>query len=88
MNNWFASTRASWLTLPRVMLEDMPTEWQSRFVDLLREYEDTFVNQPDLGTRVQCVENGKLIKTPYELINYRRPDRGFLNSCRRFKDNR
>ena len=41
---------------------------------LLEEYDETFPNQPDIGTRVQITENGKLIKTPGWLINYRHPD--------------
>lgn len=71
---WFGLSYASWLTLPRVMMEAMPKEWQQRMARLLNQYDNFFPNQPDLGTRVQVTSDRKLIKTPKWLINYRRPD--------------
>ena len=41
---------------------------------LLIEYDQTFPNLFDLGTRVQITRKGKLIQTPEWIINYRRPD--------------
>lgn len=80
---WFSLSYASWLTLPRVLMEDMPDEWQSKMADLLNEYDERFPNQPELGTRVQITgDNGRLVKTPHELINYRRPDKNFINSLK------
>lgn len=73
---WFGLSYASFLTLPRVLMHEMPKEWQDKMADLLIEYEDTFPNQPDIGTQVQCTAlNGKLIKFPSWLLNYRHPDR-------------
>lgn len=34
---FFELTYASWLVLPRVSLQEMPTDWQARFVALLEE---------------------------------------------------
>jgi len=62
---WFNLSYASFLTLPRVLMEAMPVEWQNRMVALLNEYAEAFPNQPDIGTRVQVTDlSGKLIKTP------------------------
>ena len=72
---WFSLSYASWLTIPRVLMHEMPDDWQARMTQLLKEYGDAFPNMPPtLGTRVQVTDNGKLISTPRWLINYRHPD--------------
>ena len=75
---WFGLSHASFLTLPRVLIHEMPDEWQDKMADLLNEYYENFPNQPDIGTRVQITENGKLIKTPEWLVNYRHPDKDMI----------
>ena len=72
---WFGLSYASWLTMPRVLMEAMPQEWQTKMANLLFEYDNAIKNPPDLGTRVQITKDGKLVKTPEWLINYRHPDR-------------
>ena len=79
---WFGLSYASFLTLPRVLMEAMPARWQGKMAALLREYEQAFPNQPDIGTRVQITKNRKLIKTPKWLINYRHPDREMIESLK------
>ena len=79
---WFGLSYASFLTMPRVMMEAMPEEWQDRMADLLCEYDEAFPNQPDIGTRVQITKNDKLIKTPGWLVNYRHPDYAQLDKMR------
>ena len=71
---WFGLSYASWLTMPRVLMHEMPDEWQLEMARLLSEYKEKFPNQPDMGTRVQITQHGKLIKTPPWLISYRHPD--------------
>lgn len=72
---WFGLSRASWLTLPRVLMHAMPDEWQGAMARLLNEYYEMFPNMPDQGSRVQVTDlAGKLIRTPSWLINYRYPD--------------
>ena len=71
---WFGLSRASWLTLPRVLMHEMPDDWQEKMAQLLNEYDAVFQNQPDLGTRVQITHKGKLTATPSWLINYRHPE--------------
>lgn len=37
IHEWFNLTYASYLTIPRSVLQSMPTEWQERLVSLLEE---------------------------------------------------
>ncbi len=72
---WFSISRAGWVTLPRVLLHDMPDEWQDKMAALLEEYEATYKNWPEgLGSRVQITDHGKLSSEYRWLHNYRRPD--------------
>jgi len=71
---WFELSYASFLVIPRVLMHSMPDDWQNQMASLLEEYQDTFPNQPDIGTRIQTTKNGKLTKMPEFLKNYRHPD--------------
>jgi len=77
---WFSLTYASWLTLPRVLMEAMSDEWQGKMATLLNEYDSVYSNLSDLGlgTRVQVTKEKKLIKTPPEFLQYRHSDREWL----------
>ena len=79
---WFGLSYASWLTMPRVLMEAMPDEWQRKMARLLFEYDEAYPNQPDIGTRVQVTAGGKLTKTPDWLLNYRHPDRNQIDAMR------
>lgn len=79
---WFGLSYASWLTMPRVLMEAMPEDWQERMAVLLNEYGGAFPNQPDLSTRVQIVVDGKMVKCPPWLLNYRHPDHGEIAKLR------
>ena len=83
LSAWFGLSYASFLTLPRVFMEAMPDAWQGRMAALLNEYQSAFPNQPDLGTRVQVTDgDGRLVKAPRWLLNYRHPDRDAIDACR------
>jgi len=79
---WFGLGRASFLTLPRVLMEAMPDEWQGRMASLLEEYDEAFPNQPNMSTRVQATVDGKLVKMPPWVLNYRRPDQAEIDRLR------
>lgn len=79
---WFSLSYASFLTLPRILMHAMPDDWQERMTALLEEYDAAFPNQPDIGTRVQCVHGKKLSKFPAWLLNYRRPDQAEIDKLR------
>lgn len=41
-HGWFGLSYASWLVLPRLILQGMPPEWQAKMIALLKEMDDTF----------------------------------------------
>lgn len=62
---WFSLSYASWLTIPRIVLQSMPVEWQEKFFSLLDEIENT-IEVPEYAkksTTVSLKENGKFIKS-------------------------
>lgn len=69
---WFELTYASYLVLPRSVLQSAPVEWQQRFVKCLEELEDMFGNVPLEGTyHVQLKDcHGRFISDP--LRDYQR----------------
>lgn len=73
---WFGLSRASFLVMPRVAMQQMPKEWQEKMAELLNQYDET-INTAAFGVsgcRVQALDgNGKLMKMPDELVNYRHP---------------
>lgn len=84
LHGWFGLSYASFLTLPRILMQEMPDEWQEKMADLLAEYDEAFPNKPPVGSRVQVTDlQGRLIKTPAWLINYRRPDYKEIDALRR-----
>lgn len=84
---WFGLSRASWLTMPRVLMHEMPEEWQNSMAELLQQYEAVFTNMPQLGTRVQITnEQNKLVKTPDWLLNYRHPVRHEIEALKQEKN--
>ncbi|WP_339521822.1 hypothetical protein [Pseudomonas sp. EA_35y_Pfl2_R111] len=79
----FGLSRSAFAVLPRVMMHDMPDAWQADMARLLNEWEATWVNQPNISSRVQIVDaDGRFMKTPGWLLNYRHPDREQLAAMR------
>lgn len=70
--SWFSLSYASFAVIPRVLMHEMPDEWQGRMAKLLREFDEHWINL-DLQTRVQKVERGKMVKWPEWMLNYRHP---------------
>lgn len=73
---WFGLSYAAFLVMPRVAMMEMPKEWQEKMAELLNQYDETI----DIsafgvkGCRVQALTGeGKLMKMPDELLNYRHP---------------
>lgn len=81
---WFGLSRASFLVLPRVLMHEMPDDWQMRMAQLLQEYDERFPNIPDRGVRVQVTDRkGQLVKTPEWLVNYRHPDKEIIDQVKK-----
>lgn len=84
---WFGLSYASFLTLPRVLMHEMPDDWQGRMAELLREYDDTFPYRLEVGSRVMATTpNGKFTTWPEWMLNYRHPDYDAIDDYRRPKD--
>lgn len=80
---WFSLGRASWCTIPRVLMEAMPEEWQRRAAILLHEYSDAFPGCSKLPTPyVQARVDGKITSWPDWITNYRHPDRAEIEWLR------
>lgn len=81
---WFGLSYAGWITIPRCMTKQMPEKWQNELGKLLKQYEETFPNQPDIETRVQLIKNGKFTKECNWLHNYRYPKIKEIDKMRSF----
>lgn len=80
---WFELSRASWLTIPRVLLHDMPDDWQYKMAELLEEYDRTYTNWPlGIESRVQITDSGRLTSRHNWLLNYRRPEKDKIATLR------
>jgi len=73
---WFGLSRSSWLTLPRVMMHEMPDEWQLKMTELLEEWDETWDSSSMPSPHVAAKEGNKFTRWPRWLLNYRRPDKG------------
>jgi hypothetical protein len=84
IHEWFNLTYASYLVLPRTLLQSMPKEWQKEFVKLLEELDNSF-DLPDNYTSEYWIRmkdaNGKFAKDPF-----RDYDRGRRIISRREED--
>jgi hypothetical protein len=85
LHTWFGLSYASFLTLPRVLMQEMPNEWQEKMAELLEQYEETF-DTSEIGihgVKVMAVDkNNKFTKMPEDILNYRRPNSHFIDGLR------
>lgn len=80
---WFDLSYASWLTLPRVLMHEMPDAWQARMAVLLQEWHEHWDTHNTPRTRVQAVaDDGRITRFPRWLLNYRHPDREAIQALR------
>lgn len=80
--NWFGLSRAAFLTLPRVLMHEMPDEWQRQMASLLEQYNAAFTRLPNIGCTVRATRGGKLVEMPEVYTNYRHPDREEIEGLR------
>lgn len=77
MSVWFGLSYASWLTLPRVLCQEMPEAWQEKMVKLLDEFADEF---PDWAEDCDDIyvtsrKSGRITRLPEWLSQYRHPEK-------------
>lgn len=79
---FFGLSYASWLCVPRVLMHEMPDEWQGKMAALMEEYSDAFPNQRHLpDTYVVAKRQNRFVKIPAWLTDYRHPDREQIAMC-------
>ncbi|WP_175795957.1 hypothetical protein [Burkholderia anthina] len=72
MHEWFGLTYASYLVIPRTLLQGMPEEWQAKFAALLDECRETYDSSRIADNyRVNLVDGGRFVRDP--LRDYRHP---------------
>jgi len=49
VHDWFELSYAHFLTVPRLVMESMPLDWQRKMAELLTEMDDTFDWRPTEG---------------------------------------
>lgn len=84
---WFGLSRASWLTMPRVMMHAMPDDWQERMAALCEEWDAKWDTSSMPDTKVSAVDprTNRFMKFPNWLLNYRHPDRYLLQKITKRK---
>lgn len=81
---WFGLSRASWLTMPRVMMHAMPEDWQDRMAALCEEWDEAWDTGHMPYPQVRAVnERGQFAKWPSWVLNYRHPQRDEIVRVRR-----
>lgn len=80
VHNWFELTYANYLVLPRSLLQEMPADWQHRFVRLLEDMQATFVQPNDNYSVLLRGEDGRFVPDPFR--HYRHPDRSAIEAAR------
>jgi hypothetical protein len=69
IHNWFSLSYASYLVMPRAIMQHMSPEWQNRFVELLNEFTDAVDFDDNYAVNLRD-EKGKFKKDP--LSQYRK----------------
>ena len=80
---WFGLSRASWLTMPRVMMHEMTDEWQNKMAELLEEWDETWDSHEFPEPSVSAKSGNKFTRWPSWLLNYRHPSRPDIDKLRR-----
>ena len=80
--DWFSLSYASFLTLPRAMMHEMPEEWQWKMAALLEEWDKTWDSNELPEPSVTAKKDGKFTKWPDWLLNYRHPNKAEINKLR------
>ena len=72
---WTQVSYTSWLTMPRVLMQQMPDEWQGKMADLIAEYDErvTIPSKYWCDTEVTLKKDGKYIKAYEWVLNYKYP---------------
>lgn len=76
---WFELTYAQYLTIPRSVLQSMDKKWQSKFVALLEELDETIDWRPKSGRYWVQLKDAKGRYVHDEFMDYQRGRRKVIN---------
>ena len=71
ISHWFELSYAQFLTVPRLVMESMPIEWQKKMAKLLGKMDDTFDWRPKEGKYWVKLKDGNGRYTHAPLNDYR-----------------
>ena len=71
IHEWFGLSYSNFLTIPRLVLESMPFEWQEKMVELLEKMDNTFDWRPKEGNYWVSRKNDKGEYCSLDLGDYR-----------------
>lgn len=74
LDEHFGMSRANFICIPRVILNNMPDNWQVRMADLLQECANEYPNQPNDFIVRGKGRGGRMGKLSEAVTNYRHPD--------------
>lgn len=82
---WFGLSRATWLTLPRVLMHEMPDEWQEQMAALLEQWDEawSFEGMDVPLPMVTARKGNRFTCWPCWLLNYRHPDQSEIERARK-----
>ncbi len=80
VHDWFGLTYANYLVLPRILMQEMPDEWQEKMVALLNEAQETFCHDDNYTVQLRN-KKGRFVTDP--LANYKYPDWNAVNAARK-----
>lgn len=80
---WFGLSYAGWLTLPRVLMHEMPDEWQEKMSALLEEWDETWDTENTPSPFVSARVGNRFTRWPSWVTNYRHPNQKAIESVRR-----
>jgi len=80
---FFGLSYASWLTLPRVMMHEMPDDWQLRMAQLLQEFHQVYEWPEEIADIHVQVRNGRRFGALPEWLEYKHPDVATIESFKR-----
>lgn len=87
LTRWWGIGRTSFVVMPRVLMEEMPVEWQGKMADLMKEWDDKWDLSGEeihnCGVRFTSNKTGRMIKTPEWFLNYENPNNEIIEKMKK-----
>ena len=80
--DYFGLSYSTWLTLPRVMMHEMPDDWQMKMAELMEQWDETWNTNDYPSPYVIARKDNRFTKFPRWLLNYRHPNKDEINKIK------